>query len=303
MGAVTEPENPSVLDALKGLPAITLFLLAWGHGHRRMAHRFGTALCRLNTGMYQINTCDTLNACGSKIWVYGQCQNLLISNDPTGADFYAAGGCDNGAIASLLLAGGQDYYIRIRYEPANCDTTPIHFTLSYIGAITGCTDPTACNYEPLATVSDTCIYPGDPACPQAPDLVTRQDVFRQSLNFRTYDNPDACAVEEGCIRGLGVRHIIEFSTYIENIGEQDYHIGQPQPISIHLPRSLSGTLVTSIGTIWAMPITSCLMPMGFGYPSVQKPVFVCWTLFVRLKILSTIASIWVFLPVAQTFTM
>jgi len=180
-----------------------------------------------DTGIYQINTCDSLNACGSKIWVYNKCRNILISNDPTGAAFYADGGCSNGAIASLLLAGGKEYYIRIRSEPVDCDTLPIHFTLSYSGAIVGCTDPLACNYEPLATISDTCIYPGDPTCPAAPDLVTREDVFRATLNFRSLNNPDACAVEEGCIRGLGDRFIIEFTTYIENIGDQDYHIGTP----------------------------------------------------------------------------
>ncbi len=188
----------------------------------------------VDTGTYQINTCDSANACGSKIWVYSKCQGVVISNDPTGADFYADGGCSNGALASLILAGGQDYFIRIRYEPANCDTTPLHFTLSYTGPVVGCMDPTACNYEPLATVSADCIYPGDPACPKAPDLVTREDVFRSSLSLTTIDNPDACAVEEGCIRGLGIRHILNFTTYIENIGEQDYHIGNA-PSDINEP--------------------------------------------------------------------
>jgi hypothetical protein len=63
-------------------------------------------------------------------------------------------------------------------------------------------------------------------------LVTREDVFRSSLNLSTINNPDACAVEEGCIRGLGIRHVLNFTTYIENIGEQDYHIGStPSDIS------------------------------------------------------------------------
>ena len=179
-----------------------------------------------DTGIYKINTCDTLNACTSKIWVYSTCQNIQISDNVTGADFYADGGCANGAEASLYLAGGQDYYIRIRYEPEGCDTTaPIHFTLSYQGPIVGCMDPVACNYNPLATVSDTCIYPGDPNCAHAPDLVTNQDEFRSSMSLGSIDNPDACLVQEGCIRGLGTRYIINFTTFVENIGDLDYHIG------------------------------------------------------------------------------
>lgn len=178
-----------------------------------------------DTGIYQINTCDSLNACGSKIWVYSSCQNLVVTDDQTGADFYAEGGCANGAEASLYLAGGEDYYIRIRYEPDNCDTTPIHFSLSYLGPIIGCMDPIACNYEPLATISDTCIYPGDPNCDHAPDLVTNEDEFRSSMYLETIDNPDPCMLTEGCIRGLGQRHLINFTTFITNIGDLDYHIG------------------------------------------------------------------------------
>lgn len=185
-------------------------------------------------GIYQINTCHPLNACGSKIWVYGQCNNIVLSDDLTGADFYAEDGCDNGALATLFLGGGEDYYIRMRYEPANCDTIPLNFTLSFVGPIVGCTDPTACNYNPLASVSDTCIYPGDPDCPQAPDLVTRQDVLLSSLEFTSLNNPDACAVEEGCLRGLGTRDIIRFTTYIENQGDADYYIG-PSPDDITTP--------------------------------------------------------------------
>lgn len=178
-----------------------------------------------DTGIYQISTCDSLNTCDSKIWVYSKCQGITLSENQTGADFYASEGCDNGAVATLFLAGGQDYFIRLRHDPNHCDTTPIHFTLIYEGPIRGCTDPAACNYEPLATVSDTCIYPGNPNCPQAPDLVTREDVLRNSMEFYSLDNPDQCAVNEGCLRGLGARDIIRFTTFVENIGDADYYIG------------------------------------------------------------------------------
>lgn len=180
-----------------------------------------------DTGAYQISTCDSLNTCDSKIWVYAQCQGITLSNDQTGADFYASEGCDNGAVGTLYLAGGQDYFIRLRHDPAQCDTTPIHFSITYEGPVKGCTDPLACNYQPLATVSDTCLYPGNPDCPQAPDLATREDVLRNSMEFYSIDNPDECAVDEGCLRGLGLRNIIRFTTFIDNIGDADYYIGSP----------------------------------------------------------------------------
>ncbi len=179
-----------------------------------------------DTGLYHINTCDSLNACGSKIWLYQTCFGLLISDNLTGADYYADGGCENGALAAVALAGGNEYFIRIRSEPADCDTSPIHFTLSYQGPIKGCLDPIACNYNPLATLIDTCLYNGDPNCPTAPDLVTREDEFRASMELGTLNSPDACAVEEGCLRGIGERHVIRFHTYIFNTGDQDYYVGE-----------------------------------------------------------------------------
>lgn len=177
-------------------------------------------------GIYQINTCSPLNACGSKIWVYGQCEDIVLTNNLVGSDFYAEDGCENGALASLFLGNGQDYFIRIRSEPNNCDTTPIHFTLTYIGPITGCTDPVACNYNPLATVSDTCIYPGNPNCPQKPDFAINQEILHNSLVVTSLENPDICTVEEGCLRGLGIRDVIRFTTHITNIGDDDFYIGE-----------------------------------------------------------------------------
>ncbi len=179
-----------------------------------------------DTGLYQISTCDTLNTCGSKIWLYSQCQGILLSEDVTGAVFYADGGCDNGALAQVSLAGGREYFIRLRYQSGICDSTPLHFSISYAGPVKGCTDPEACNYDPLATISDTCLYPGNPDCPYSPDLLTRQDVLLSSLEYQRMNNPDACTVQEGCLRGLGTRDLIIFTTYIENVGGDDYYIGK-----------------------------------------------------------------------------
>jgi hypothetical protein len=179
-----------------------------------------------DTGTYQLSTCFPENTCPTKIWVYDQCQGITITNNQTGAIFYADGGCDDGALATLNLAGGKEYFVRLRYATVGCSTAPIHFALTYVGPVVGCTDPLACNFNPLATVSADCIYPGDPACPDGPDLVVLEDILRFTMESDAIANPDICAVEEGCLRGLGTRYIIRFTTHIKNIGNQDYYIGQ-----------------------------------------------------------------------------
>ena len=179
------------------------------------------------TGTYEVNTCQPGNNCPSKIWVYDHCAGISTNNDQTGTIFYADAGCANGAIATLYLAANANYYIRMGYTSAACLNDSLHFSLSYVGPVSGCTDPAACNYNPLATVSDTCIYPGNPDCPNAPDLVVLESELRNTLQLDFLANADACAVEEGCIRGVGNRDILRFSTHIKNIGNQDYYIGAP----------------------------------------------------------------------------
>lgn len=179
-----------------------------------------------DTGTYFIETCDAV--CPTKIWVYDRCAGIFIAENQLGAIFYATTGCPDGsAAASLNLAGGVEYFIRIRYDSVGCSTAPIPYSLTYLGPVIGCMDPDACNYEPFATVSSgICLYPGDPACPKAPDLSVDQALLTSSLQLSNLENPNACTVEEGCLRGLGNRNIIEFSTKIENIGDEDYWIGK-----------------------------------------------------------------------------
>lgn len=177
-------------------------------------------------GTYELSTCQAGNNCPSKIWVYDHCNNISTNNDQTGTIFYADAGCENGAIATLYLAAGTTYYLRMGYVSGNCSADSLHFNLSYAGPVTGCTDPSACNYNPLASVSGDCMYPGDPNCPNAPDLKVLEDVLRNSLQLDFIANADACAVEEGCIRGMGDRDILRFTTHIKNIGNQDFYIGQ-----------------------------------------------------------------------------
>ena len=181
-------------------------------------------------GTYQISTCGlNNNSCHSKIWVYDMCDGITVTNNNLGTLFYADGGCDtdpNGAVATLFLAGGHEYFVRIGHADEACNGTAINFELSYIGPVVGCTDPTACNYQPLATISGPCIYPGDPECGDLPDLMVVESELRNSLYPVLIPNADACAVEEGCIRGFGNRVALRFTTHIKNIGVADYFIGE-----------------------------------------------------------------------------
>jgi hypothetical protein len=182
-----------------------------------------------DTGAYRLSTCGLLNLCASRIWVYDACQGIVPTPNNLGTLFYAEDGCTGdtlGAEANLYLAGGQEYFFRMAYDSGFCSSGPLAFELTYLGPISGCTDPLACNFNPLATVADSCIYPGDPDCTDLPDLVVLEDVLRNSLSPATADNGDGCAVEEGCLRGFGLRHLVRFTTHIQNTGPADYFIGE-----------------------------------------------------------------------------
>lgn len=177
-----------------------------------------------DTGTYKITTCGLGNNCLTKIWVYDFCKNLFVTDNQAGSVAYADGGCADGSQTNLFLAGGKEYYIRVRFRYPDCVGVPLKFDLTYLGPVKGCTDPAACNYSPLATVSDTCIYEG-PACLRLPDLETDEDLIRSTLTLSDMTNGDLCLIEEGCIRGFGKRYLLEFSTRISNVGDEDYYIG------------------------------------------------------------------------------
>lgn len=182
-----------------------------------------------SNGMYLISTCSG-NSCNTKIWIYENC-NGVIDETNAGTLFYDDNSCGSSslqAVVSAALEAGTTYLIRIGDSNNNCSSS-IGWSIVYNGPITGCTDPTACNYNPLATVSDTCIYPGNPNCPTGPDLLLRQDVLQSSMYVANYNATDACMVQENCINGLGNRQLIRFTTFIENNGTQDYVVGVPGP--------------------------------------------------------------------------
>ncbi len=217
-----------------GTSCISPLYLALGNGTTPTNEETWYTFTPADTGTFVIATCGA--ACSTKIWVYDRCENIFISENQLGAIYFAESGCPDGSAATNLnLAGGKEYYIRLRYDTIGCSSEPIPYTFNYLGPVVGCTDPLACNFEPLAQVSGgTCLYPGDPDCPNAPDFVVNEDLLVSSLVFSNMENPSTCAVDEGCLRGLGTRYLIEFTTHIKNIGDEDYYIGKP-PEDINEP--------------------------------------------------------------------
>jgi hypothetical protein len=180
-----------------------------------------------STGMYFISTCGN-NTCDTKIWVYDHCAGLLVTNSNEGTIYYDdnSGGCGQQARVNALMEAGVSYYIRIGDASESC-TGAINWSLSYNGPVSGCMDPTACNFNPIATVDDVCYYEGNPLCPDGrPDLIVLENTIKTSIYLATI-NATNCQVVEGCLTGFGTRDIIRFTTHIKNIGTADYYIGSP----------------------------------------------------------------------------
>lgn len=180
-----------------------------------------------STGVFLITTCGG-NTCDTKIWVYDYCQGLVFDNINTGTIYYDDnnGGCGIQAQVNAQLAVGNTYYIRIGTVGGSCTGT-IDWSINHNGPIQGCMDPNSCNYNPLASVPDTCYAWGDTLCPGGPDLMVLEDVLETSIYLDTINNADNCMIQEGCIAGYGDREIVRFTTHIKNIGDQDYFIGDP----------------------------------------------------------------------------
>jgi len=180
-------------------------------------------------GTYGILACD--NTCDTKIWVYDYCQGLVPVEDNIATIYYddEQGGCGPQAMLnSLLLEAGTEYWIRIGSHEGDC-TGAINWELVYNGPITGCIDPLACNFNPLATAQGgECYFIGDPECPDGPDLVLDEPMLAQSIYLSSLTTTsNDCRIDEGCLGGYGYRDIMRFTTRIYNIGSTDYYIGNP----------------------------------------------------------------------------
>ncbi|HRI28373.1 MAG TPA: lysyl oxidase family protein [Chitinophagales bacterium] len=188
------------------------------------------------SGRFIISTCATAATCNTGIWMYDYCNNLPWATNMEASIYYSTQGCEPHASLLANLQKNHLYYLRIGDVEGSCAGNDITWDIVFDGPITGCTDPFSCNFDPVATLNDpaACLYPGDPACPNGPDLIVVQSALASSLTYATLNNTDGCYIEEGCLTGYGVRDILRFTTHIKNIGNQDYYIGTP-------PASTSGS--------------------------------------------------------------
>jgi hypothetical protein len=218
-------------------------------------------------GTYGILACD--NSCDTRIWVYDYCQGLIPADDNTATVYYDnnQGGCGPQAmIGAALLEAGVTYWIRIGSNNNTC-TGSINWELVYNGPIEGCMNPSACNYNPLATVSSgECFFPGDPECPDGPDLTLNEEMLASSMYLSSLvaSNND-CRVEEGCLSGYGLRNVLRFSTHILNIGNTDYYIGSPQanPDQFNFENCHNHIHYDSYAEYRLFDVNSVEVPIGF----------------------------------------
>ena len=181
-----------------------------------------------SSGIYRISTRNG-NTCDTKIWVYATCTGITIAEDNQSTVFFN----DNytAQIVQAEVKGyfkkNKTYWIRIG-DRENACVDSIRWALTFEGPLRGCMNPASCNYNPLATIDDgSCLLEGNFRCPPGPDLLIRQDTLLSSMRVDTIHSENSCLVQEGCLRGYGVREVLRFSTQIENIGERDYFIGTP----------------------------------------------------------------------------
>jgi hypothetical protein len=182
-------------------------------------------------GMYDITTCNAANTCDTKIWIYQTCSGLIWDNSNNSTLYYDDnnGGCGLQAAITAALVPTETYIIRIGSNNGACGSSPIEWAINYNGPITGCMDPNACNYNPLATVSaGQCYYWPDMNCPGGPDLIILQDEIENSMYLSTVvAGAGDCRVAENCLTGYGTRTVLRFTTWIKNIGDVDYFVGNP----------------------------------------------------------------------------
>lgn len=177
-------------------------------------------------GMYEFNSCGS--GCNSTIYIYDYCNMANFDDTNEGTIYYDddQAGCDDEAALTVLLEGGVQYWIRWGSSDEICDG--ITWNFDFIGPPSGCMDPDACNYNPLAEEENgTCIYAGDPSC-SGPDLIIVSEAIENTLYATTMEVGETdCYIEEGCLNGFGTRELIRFTTHIKNIGDLDYYIGSP----------------------------------------------------------------------------
>jgi hypothetical protein len=189
------------------------------------------------TGTYVFSTCDLGNTCDTRIYLYDHCIGLVPTELAEGTLAFNDDYCGTQSQITAVLVAGEEIFIRIGDLDTECAGESIGWSLTYAGLPSGCIDPYACNYSPLAIVSDgSCIYPGNPDCPSGPDLVLDETYFDGDIGagwgtdfqlgtINADDWTNACYIDEGSLTGPGMRTIVRFGIKIWNLGDEDYHIG------------------------------------------------------------------------------
>jgi hypothetical protein len=176
-----------------------------------------------STGNYRFSTCSG-NSCDTRIYGYENCVGIQFDDAVLGVVFYNDNHCGLQSEANHGLAAGDTVWVRIGDAGSACGLSPIAWSIAYTGPITGCMDPSACNYNPLAIVSDNnCVYSG-PLC-QGPDLLPDSLYLVNTLAINNNHTAQTCEVQEGCIQGYGTRQLLYFGVQIWNRGTQPYWPG------------------------------------------------------------------------------
>ncbi len=181
-------------------------------------------------GQYKISTCNNSPDCETTIWVYSECPEE-VSESLEGAAYYNTSNDECGDLAQIINTFLADSEHLIRVKRYNCDI-PINIDFEYLGPIYGCMDPDSCNYNPLAQIDDgSCFGFDDPECDKGADLTLNADRLRTSLFTEKsfFGGPShECLIKENCLKGVGDRELLRFTTEIVNIGQLDYIIGTPE---------------------------------------------------------------------------
>ncbi len=179
------------------------------------------------SGQFMISTCG-LGSCNTTIWMYDYC-NMANFDDSNAATLtYSDDFCGVQAQVTPALQSGTEYFIRIRWDEDPLTPCAKSFLLDFLGPFSGCMNPLACNFDPIAEVDGPCYFNDDEECDGlGPDLRIREDQMFNSMYITSINATDQCLVDEGCVQGFGNRQLVRFTTWIDNIGTQDYYIGSP----------------------------------------------------------------------------